>query len=88
MLDLKLVREDPERVKASLAKRGPGVAKCDVLVINKFDLAPYVGVDLDRMMAEARDVRSGRPVMLTNCRTGEGVDAIVEHLSREVLLAG
>jgi urease accessory protein len=69
-------------------KRGPGVVKCDVLVINKFDLAPYVGVDLDRMMAEARDVRSGRPVMLTNCRTGEGVDAIVEHLSREVLLAG
>ena len=45
-------------------KRGPGVVKCDVLVINKFDLAPYVGVDLDRMMAEARDVRSGRPVML------------------------
>jgi urease accessory protein len=69
-------------------KRGPGVVKCDVLVINKFDLAPYVGVDLDRMMAEARDVRPGRPVMLTNCRTGEGVDAIVEHLSREVLLAG
>jgi urease accessory protein len=69
-------------------KRGPGVVKCDVLVINKFDLAPYVGVDLDRMMAEARDVRSGRSVMLTNCRTGEGVDAIVEHLSREVLLAG
>jgi len=69
-------------------KRGPGVVKCDVLVINKFDLAPYVGVDLDRMMAEAREVRSGRPVMLTNCRTGEGVDAIVEHLSREVLLAG
>jgi urease accessory protein len=69
-------------------KRGPGVVKCDLLVINKFDLAPYVGVDIDRMIAEARDVRAGRPVMLTNCRTGEGVDAIVEHLSREVLLAG
>jgi urease accessory protein len=64
------------------------VVKCDLLVINKFDLAPYVGVDIDRMIAEARDVRAGRPVMLTNCRTGEGVDAIVEHLSREVLLAG
>jgi urease accessory protein len=69
-------------------KRGPGVVKCDLLVINKFDLAPHVGVDLDRMVAEARDVRTGRPVMLTNCRTGEGVDAVVEHLSREVLLAG
>jgi urease accessory protein len=69
-------------------KRGPGVVKCDLLVINKFDLAPHVGVDLDRMVAEARDVRTGRPVMLTNCRTGKGVDAVVEHLSREVLLAG
>ena len=69
-------------------KRGPGVVKCDLLVINKFDLAPYVGVDIDRMFAEARDVRQGRPVLLTNCRTGEGVDAVVEHLMREVLLAG
>src|SRR5262245_53736241 len=69
-------------------KRGPGVVKCDLLVINKFDLAPYVGVDLDRMMTEARDVRAERPVMLTNCRTGEGVDAVVKRLSREVLLAG
>ncbi len=69
-------------------KRGPGVVKCDLLVINKFDLAPYVGVDIDRMVAEARDVRQGRPVLLTNCRTGEGVDAVVEHLMREVLLAG
>ncbi len=69
-------------------KRGPGVVKCDLLVINKFDLAPYVGVDLDRMVAEARDVRHGRPVMLTNCRTGDGVDAVVEHLMGEMLLAG
>ena len=69
-------------------KRGPGVVKCDLLVINKFDLAPYVGVDIDSMLAEARDVRQGRAVMLTNCRTGEGVDAVVEHLMREVLLAG
>jgi urease accessory protein len=69
-------------------KRGPGVVKCDLLVINKFDLAPHVGVDIDRMFAEARDVRQGRPVLLTNCRTGEGVDAVVEQLMREVLLAG
>jgi urease accessory protein len=69
-------------------KRGPGVVKCDLLVINKFDLAPHVGVDMDRMFSEARDVRQGRPVLLTNCRTGEGVDAVVEQLMREVLLAG
>ena len=46
-------------------KRGPGVVKCDLLVINKFDLAPHVGVDIDRMFAEARDVRQGRPVRST-----------------------
>jgi urease accessory protein len=66
-------------------KRGFGVLTCDLLVINKVDLAPYVKTDLPRMVREANDVRGGRPVLLTNCATGEGVDAIVEHLAREVL---
>jgi urease accessory protein len=66
-------------------KRGPGVIRSDLLVINKVDLAPFVGVDLDRMLADARAVRDGRPVLTTNCRTGEGVDAVVRHLEREVL---
>jgi urease accessory protein len=66
-------------------KRGPGVIRSDLLVINKIDLAPFVGVDLDRMLADARAVRDGRPVLTTNCRTGEGVDAVVRHLEREVL---
>ena len=66
-------------------KRGPGVLQCDLLVINKTDLAPYVGVDLTRMLQEAEAVRGGRPILLTNCRTGEGVDAVVDLLAREVL---
>ena len=66
-------------------KRGPGVIRCDVLVINKRDLAPHVGVDLERMEREALSVRGGKPVLFTNCRKGEGVDAIVEILEREVL---
>lgn len=66
-------------------KKGPGVLKCDLLVVNKKDLAPYVGVDLDRMMAEATTVRSGKPIALTNCRTGDGVDAIAERIVRELL---
>ena len=66
-------------------KRGLGVLSCDLLVINKIDLAPYVRVDLQRMIREANDVRDGRPVLLTNCATGQGVDAVVEHLAREVL---
>lgn len=66
-------------------KRGLGVLSCDLLVINKTDLAPHVRCDLPRMVREANEVRAGRPVMLTNCQTGEGVDAVVDHLAREVL---
>jgi urease accessory protein len=66
-------------------KRGFGVLTCDLLVINKTDLAPYVRTDLPRMVREANEVRDGRAVLLTNCATGDGVDAIVEHLAREVL---
>jgi urease accessory protein len=68
-------------------KRGPGVLQCDLLVINKVDLAPYVGVDLSRMVTEAQDVRRGRPVVLTNCKTGEGIAEVVTHLCRNVLFS-
>ncbi len=66
-------------------KRGPGVIRSDLLIVNKVDLAPFVGVDLDRMLAEARAVRGNRAVLTTNCRTGEGIDAVVRHLEHEVL---
>lgn len=66
-------------------KRGPGVLQSDLLVINKLDLAPHVGVDLELMIAEAEAVRGGKPVIVTNCRTGEGIDAIIDHIARDVL---
>jgi urease accessory protein len=66
-------------------KRGPGVLLCDLLIINKTDLAPYVRVDLERMLTEATQARGGKPILLTNCATGEGVDAVVDRLSRDVL---
>lgn len=66
-------------------KRGPGVVQADVLVINKVDLAPHVGVDLDQMVGEARAVREGRPVVLTDCRAGTGMEAVVEVLAHDVL---
>ena len=66
-------------------KRGLGVLQCDALIINKVDLAPYVRVDLPRMVREAHEVRRNRPVLMTNCATGEGVDAVVEQIAREVL---
>jgi urease accessory protein len=66
-------------------KRGPGVLQSDLLIINKSDLAPHVGVDLEQMIAEAEAVRGGKPVIVTNCRTGEGVDSIIDHVARDVL---
>jgi len=66
-------------------KKGPGVLKCDLLVVNKKDLAVHVGVDLDRMEAAARSARSGRPTVLTNCRTGEGVAEIADRIIADVL---
>jgi urease accessory protein len=66
-------------------KRGPGVLRCDLLVINKIDLAPFVGVDLDAMLAEARTVREERPILATNARTGAGVDAVADAMSQAVL---
>lgn len=66
-------------------KRGPGVVRADALIINKADLATYVGVDLERMIEEANAVRDGRPVLVTNCRANEGIDAIVELIDRDVL---
>ena len=67
-------------------KRGPGIIQSDLLVINKVDLAPHVGVDLERMVAEAREVRGDRPVVLTNCRTGDGVDGVVRAIRDAVPL--
>jgi urease accessory protein len=66
-------------------KRGPGVLRCDLLVVNKTDLAPFVGVDLERMLGEARSVRGGRPVLATNCRTGDGVAEVVAAIDAAVL---
>ncbi len=66
-------------------KKGPGVLKCDLLVINKTDLAPYVGVDLAAMTAEATAVRKGAPIALTDCRYGDGVGAIVDRIARDLL---
>ena len=58
-------------------KGGPGVASADVLVINKVDLAPHVGADVDRMLADAADRRSG-PVLPTSLRDPDGAAAVAE----------
>lgn len=67
-------------------KRGPGVVDCDLLVINKTDLAPHVDVDLDVMERDARDVRDG-PFVFTDCMTERGLDEVLDHVRDGVLFA-
>jgi urease accessory protein len=69
-------------------KRGLGITRSDLLVINKVDLAPLVGANIDLMVEEANAVRRGRPVMLTNCKTGEGIEAVADRLVDDVIFAG
>jgi urease accessory protein len=67
-------------------KGGPGITRSDLLVINKVDLAPYVGADLGVMEKDARRMRGTRPFVFTNLKTGDGVGAIVEWIQSELLL--
>ena len=64
-------------------KRGPGLAKSDLLVVNKTDLAPYVGVDLIQLEADTQRARAARPYVLARLREGVGVPEIVVFLERE-----
>lgn len=64
-------------------KRGPGLARSDLLVVNKTDLAPHVGVDLALLESDARVTRGARPFVMAQLRHGRGVDAVVDFLVRE-----
>ncbi len=61
-------------------KGGPAITRSDLLLINKTDLAPYVGVELDQMQADAAKARGTRQFLFTDLRHGQGVDAIVDWL--------
>lgn len=64
-------------------KRGPGLAKSDLLVVNKTDLAPHVGVDLAQLEADTRTARGTRPYVMAQMRHGRGVEEVVAFLCRE-----
>jgi urease accessory protein len=66
-------------------KGGPGIMRSDLLVINKIDLAPYVGADLGVMERDAKRMRGERPFVFTNLREGDGADAIVSWIRRDLL---
>jgi len=64
-------------------KRGPGVTRSDLLVMNKTDLAPHVGVDLDEARRDLDAARAGRPYVMAALRHGAGVDEVVSWIRRE-----
>ena len=66
-------------------KGGLGIESCDLLVINKIDLAPMVGAELEVMKGDALRLRGKRPFLLTNCRTGEGIDEVARRIIYDVL---
>lgn len=67
-------------------KGGPGITRSDLLVINKIDLAPYVGASLEVMDRDDEKMRNNRPFIFTNIRQQEGVDEIINWIKTSVLL--
>jgi urease accessory protein len=68
-------------------KGGPGVTRSDLLVINKIDLAPYVGASLDVMARDAKLMRKERPFVFANMKTGEGMETIISFVREKEGLA-
>ena len=64
-------------------KGGPGITKSDLLVINKIDLAPHVGASLDIMRSDTERMRPGRPYVMTNLKTGQGLDTVIDFIVRK-----
>jgi urease accessory protein len=64
-------------------KKGPGLTRSDLLVINKIDLAPHVGVDPGLLETDARTARGPRPFVMASLKAGQGVPEIVAFLTRE-----
>ena len=88
LVDLFLFVLDTAEGEKMPRKRGPGITDCDLLVINKIDIAQYVRTNVATMESDALRVRDNRPVVLTDCLTGEGIDEIARYLEsrRRVLL--
>ena len=67
-------------------KGGPGITRSDLLIINKIDLAPYVGASLEVMGRDAKKMRGERPFVFTNLKTGQGLDVVIAFIVKQGLL--
>ena len=67
-------------------KGGPGITRSDLLIINKIDLAPYVGANLEFMESDARRMRNGSPFVFTNLVTNEGLESVILWIKKYVLM--
>ncbi len=67
-------------------KGGPAITRSDLLLINKKDLAPYVGASLEVMEHDARKMRKGSPFLFSNLKTGDGLEEIVGWIKKYALL--
>src|SRR5690606_29828398 len=85
--DLTLYVIDVSGGEKILRKGGPGITKSDLLIINKADLAPYVGASLEVMEQDTRRMRGTRPYVIGTIKKGSGLDAIIEFIEKEGLLA-
>ncbi|OZH52896.1 Urease accessory protein UreG [Hydrocoleum sp. CS-953] len=66
-------------------KKGPGFVQADLVVINKIDLAPYVNANLDLIREQAPVYRQGKPIAYTNCKTGVGLNEVVNFILERIL---
>lgn len=67
-------------------KGGPGIMKSDLLIINKIDLAPYVGASLEVMDRDAKKMRGERPFQFSNLKTGQGLAEIISFIEKQGML--
>ena len=84
--DLTLYMIDVSAGEEIPRKGGPGITKSDLLIINKIDLAPFVGADLGVMDRDAREMRAGRPYIFSNLKLGKGISEISEFIIQEGML--
>lgn len=84
--DLNVYVTDAAAGEKVLRKGGPGIIAPDLLLINKIDLAPMVGANLDAMDRDAKNMRGDKPFVFTSLKTGEGLDEVIQFITHQGML--